>query len=116
LHNSKFIAIHNGKEISDVNSTFSDEHILDNAKILLSGTLGNDIPKPVKIKKFKRFKEIRAGDSWYVGRERWDALAFIPKQNIKVFGIGLYEIHPDGGNFTLSYRYHLLDPNGTETF
>jgi len=40
---------------------------------------------------FKRFSEIRAGDTWYIGRDRWDAIIYQTTKNIRVYGIGIYE-------------------------
>jgi hypothetical protein len=49
-----------------------------------------------------------------VGRDRWDSITFIPNRPIKVIGVGLYELHPSGGNFTFGWKYHLEGPEGTE--
>lgn len=32
--------------------------------------------KHSQMRKFRRFTEVRNGDSWYIGRDRWDALVF----------------------------------------
>jgi hypothetical protein len=63
---------------------------------------------------FLRYQSIRSGDYWYVGRDRWDAIAFIPNKTIKVVGLGLYELHPNGGNFTFGWKYYLENPDGAE--
>lgn len=64
------------------------------------------------VKFFKRFRDTRLGDSWYVGRDRWDAIVFIPKEDCWVFGIGIFEMYPNGHNFTMGYVYHIEDKNG----
>lgn len=43
------------------------------------------------LKQWRRFKESRPNDSWYIGRERWDAIIFVPKKDVKIYGIGVYE-------------------------
>ena len=48
-----------------------------------------------------------------MGRDRWDALIFIPSKPIKVFGIGIYEKHPSGGDFSIGYKYYVEEADGT---
>jgi hypothetical protein len=31
-------------------------------------------------------------------------------------GIGLFEVHPNGGPFTLGYKYVIQDPNGADLY
>ena len=64
-----------------------------------------------KLKFYKRFRDIREGDSWYVGRDRWDAITFIPNKPITVYGIGLFEKHPNGGEFQIGYKFYILNSN-----
>lgn len=63
---------------------------------------------------FKRFRDIREGDHWYVGKDRWDAMCFIPNQAIRVIGMGIYELHPTGGSFLLGWKYILENEGGIE--
>ena len=64
-------------------------------------------------KKFSRFREIRQGDSWYVGRDRWDAIIFQPNLNVKIYGIGVYEPTPTIPTFTLGFKFHIEESDGT---
>lgn len=84
------MAIYNGREL-EVNNNFSDEYIVDNGKIFLYGLYSNIQHISSKVKKFKRYHDIRSGDSWYVGRDRWDGIIFQPSKTIRVYGIGIYE-------------------------
>ena len=89
--------------------------IKDNDRLYLNGVSGK-FEGALKIKFFRRFRDFRVGDSWYVGRDRWDALVFIPSKGIRVFGIGLFEVHPDGGPFTMGYKYHIEDISGNNIY
>lgn len=51
-------------------------------------------------------------DGWYIGRDRWDAIIFQPSQNVRIYGIGIYEAHPlPARAFKLGYKYILQTPN-----
>ena len=67
---------------------------------------------PKSLNFFKRFVGIRS--TWGIGEGCIDALIFIPNQTIKVFGIGLFEKYPNGGDFTLGYKYYIENLNGGE--
>jgi len=41
-------------------------------------------------------------------------VTFIPNRKIKVVGVGLYELHPNGGPFTLGWKYILENQDGQE--
>lgn len=51
-----------------------------------------------------------------MGRDRWDAIIFAPNKNIKVFGIGIFDKHPAGGEFTIGYKYYIEEADGTISF
>ncbi len=63
---------------------------------------------------FSRFHGIREDHHWYQGRERWDAITFIPREDITFVGFGLYEIYPDGAPCSIGWHYTLEDENGTQ--
>jgi hypothetical protein len=90
MHTVKFVVIFNGQEL-DLNCTFAELGILDDSKLLLNGVPGMVVARGKQVKFFKRYREIRQGDSWYVGRDRWDAIIFKPNRNIRVYGLGVYE-------------------------
>ena len=46
-----------------------------------------------------------------MGHQRWDGIKFIPNQNIRVYGMGVFERHPSGGAWKLGYKYKLHDNN-----
>ena len=91
----------------DLEKTFAEQDIRDNAKLVLVGVPGAQSASDGKIKQFRRFKETRANDSWYVGRERWDAIVFAPKSDVKIYGIGVYEKYDAASNFTIGYQYFI---------
>lgn len=41
---------------------------------------------------------------------------YVPKKAIKVVGVGLFEVHANGGPFTLGFKYVIQDPSGTEVY
>jgi len=51
-----------------------------------------------------------------VGRDRWDGIIFIPNRPIKVIGMGIFEAHPNGGSFSIGYKYIIQDSSGTDIF
>lgn len=89
------IAILKGKVV-DLEKSFAELQIKETDKILIVGSLAKAVQN-FKLKFFKRFSTIKEGDSWYVGPNSCDALVFIPNKNIRVFGLGVYEKHPNGG-------------------
>ena len=66
----------------------------------------------IKPKFFKRFPRTRDGH-WYVGRDRWDAIAFKANHPVTVVGIGLYEGYRDAGGYEFGWKYIVEDENGT---
>ncbi|CDW91634.1 UNKNOWN [Stylonychia lemnae] len=112
LYQIQAILLYKNKRIVE-EKTFQDQNIQDKAQILVLGsyhqkshTIGSDI------RRFKRFSEIRVGDSWYVGKDRWDGIVFQPKQSIQVHGIGIYMGIPEGQDFQICYKYHIEDQDG----
>eukprot|EP00347_Sterkiella_histriomuscorum_P023363 403334928 len=116
---SKVIAIYQGRQL-DLQKTFIDENIPNLAKIMLTGLVEMEEvifqSEHSQLRKFRRFSDVRNGDSWYIGRERWDALVFQPNQNVRVYGIGLFEPFPNGTSFQLGYKYHVEDHEGNNLF
>ena len=81
----------------------------------LSSNLGNTIlsSKGSTLKFFKRFRDSRA-DGWYIGRDRWDAIAFQPRLDVKIFGVGIYEPYPVGNHpFKYGHKY-IIQEVGTQ--
>lgn len=110
LNDMKFQMIYEGRALI-VNKSFIEEYIPDGARILLYGAIAlvTRSSTDLDIRFYKRYLTLRGSDSWFVGRDRWDALKFTPNKNIKIYGTGLFERHPDGGNFELGYKYIILD-------
>lgn len=62
---------------------------------------------------FKRFRDVRQ-DGWYIGRDRWDAVAFTPRRDVRIFGAGVFEPYPSGRHdFTYGHKYVIQD-NGSD--
>ena len=93
IHNATFLALHNGKQV-DPEQTLSEIGITENSQLYLNGVYGGvEISVGGKVKYFRRFRDVRA-DGWYMGRDRWDGVTFIPSKNVKIFGIGIFEAYP----------------------
>ena len=68
--------MHKGMKL-DESKTFQEQNISHNAKILVVGSYHlRPLVGTSEIRFFTRFSEIRAGDTWYVGKDRWDAIVF----------------------------------------
>ncbi|TNV83833.1 hypothetical protein FGO68_gene5627 [Halteria grandinella] len=116
LHQMKFLPIYDGK-LLNISKTFIENYIPEKATIFFYGAISEvPITSNFQVRFFKRFVSLRGGDSWYVGFEKWDALKFIPNRDIVVHGTGLFERHPNGGNFELGYKYIILDSSDRELF
>jgi hypothetical protein len=48
-----------------------------------------------------------------VRHDRWDGICFTPNKDIIVYGMGIYEKNPNGGEFKLDYKYRIKDASGT---
>lgn len=81
MSTAKIVAIYQGRQL-DAQKTFMDENIPNLAKILLIGVV--ELEESIfeqahsQLRKFRRFQDVRSGDSWYIGRDRWDAIVFQP--------------------------------------
>lgn len=115
LFNQQYLVIWNGEEILQKQS-IAESGIRDNDKILLIGVPSAAIDEGSRIKMYKRFRDFKQADYWYVGRDRWDAIMFIPTKRIKVVGLLLFEVHPNGGPFTMGFKYCIQDENGNEVY
>jgi len=63
---------------------------------------------------FKRFLDVR-GDGWYIGKDRWDAVTFIPKRDVIVFGAGIFEPYPASRkDFKYGYKWVIKDSNDVD--
>lgn len=113
MNNAKLFPVCEGRAL-DQSKSFAEENVRDKAEVFLYGVIGKYSPSHGKLKFFKRYRDVRAGDSWYVGRDRWDAIMIIPKKPITIYGIGIFEKHPSGGEFQIGYKYHLMDSNDNE--
>lgn len=80
----------------------------DKSQIMVYGSLASkisNISTVSALKFFKRFRDVR-GDGWYIGRDRWDAVAFIPKRDVIIFGVGIFEPYPvSRRDFKFGYKY-----------
>ena len=101
----------NDGELLDVGMKPHEANLNPNTKILAVGALSSKISMaigtfaPKKFKFFRRFRDSRS-DGWYIGRDRWDAVSFQPRQDIRVFGCGIFEPYPEGNHsFTYGYKY-----------
>jgi len=65
-----------------------------------------------KMRFFKRFSTLH-NSSWSVRPDRWDGICFTPNRDIIVYGMGIFEKHPNGGEFKLDYKYRIKDASGT---
>lgn len=93
IYNAKFLTIFNGLQV-DPELTLPEAGITENSKLYLNGVYGGvEISMGGAIKYFRRFRDVRA-DGWYMGRDRWDGVTFVPKKNVKIFGIGIFEAYP----------------------
>lgn len=45
-------------------------------------------------------------DGWYIGLDRWDAISFQPRRDVRVHGCGIFEPFPAGDHtFKYGYKY-----------
>ncbi len=51
-----------------------------------------------------------------MGKSSWDALHIIPDRKVTVMGVGVFEPYPDGGDFTLFYKYEIKDSGNSVIF
>jgi hypothetical protein len=86
----------NGK-VQDKTSTIESLAVKPNDK-LVCVNLGYDI------KKFKRFKRVEEGRTWYMSRSSKDATTFVAQKSVLIFGFGMYYTNQGPGNYTLSYE------------
>lgn len=64
---------------------------------------------------YNRFTDFKANDDWSVGSTQWDALLIIPKVNLTIYGVGVFQEYPKGtANFNLNYKWILSDVDGRE--
>jgi hypothetical protein len=114
LYSCECVAALRGQAL-DRSQTFVQAQVKDNETIFLFGVVANALglsSNPIRF--FKRFKDFKPTDSWYVGEGKWDAILFIPTKTIRVFGIGIFEKHANGGPMKLGYKYILEDLAGAE--
>ena len=59
-----------------------------------------------KSKWFSRFTTHK-NDDWYIGEDKWDALIFIPKKDVKILGVGIFGAYGSQvqRDLTLGYKY-----------
>lgn len=110
LYSQECMAIWNGEEVK-LDKVIHEAGLLNDDTLLLIG-----IPSlselSGRVRYFNRFREFRAGDYWNVGVDRWDGIAFKPKKNIKVLGVGLYETYNSAGAFSIGWKYIIEDESG----
>lgn len=55
---------------------------------------------------FVRFNKFANGKGWDVDKNKWDAIIFTPKKDVKIFGIGIFSPEDNKPhNFTLTYKW-----------
>lgn len=104
--------VRNGEEL-DQGKKLCELEIKDNEILMMYGVVGADaMLKGGKMRWWQRFTDIR-NSTWSVSHNRWDGIVFKPTRDIKVFGMGIFERHPNGGPFKMGYKYVLKDSNGS---
>jgi hypothetical protein len=65
---------------------------------------------------YSRFPRVKDNDYHYTGRgsSYWDAICFVPKKNIKVFGVAIYKIYNREDRFSYGIRYKIQDKDGND--
>ena len=113
---SNFILVENGKEI-DTSKSPRELGLKNNAQLMVYGSLSPKIENLVSssaLRFFMRFRDVR-NDGWYIGRDRWDGVMFIPKRDVRIFGVGIFEPYPQSRrDFKYGYKYVLKDTDDTE--
>ena len=66
-----------------------------------------------KMKFFARFARFDSSGSWSCGPNSWDAIILVASKAVTIKGVGIFEPHPDGGDFTLFYKWQVKDAAGT---
>lgn len=95
LYNAVFLFILDGKQL-DIEQPPHALGLKDGAQVFVFGALSTKIENigvVSSLKFFKRFRDSR-NDGWYIGRDRWDAVTFAPRRNVRIFGAGIYEPYP----------------------
>ena len=85
LHNSQII----GKDF--YGKTFQEAKILDNAKFINVVVVSEGDVVPSEAIRWQRFQRLRTNDyvrMAYPGYYTWDAICFVPKEDIWFFGFG----------------------------
>jgi PHR domain len=107
LQNAELIFIYKGKTL-DVKGSPKDLNLPDKAQVMVLGVLTAQIENIVSMratKFFKRFRDTR-NDGWYIGRDRFDAVTFTPRVDVRIFGAGVFEPYPLAvHNFTYGHKY-----------
>ena len=69
---------------------------------------------------FHRFYEVQNA-GWIVGRrtggsnDRWDAVTFVPRRDVKIVGVGIFEDYPaQRRDFKYYHKYVLQEPGGAQ--
>ena len=110
--------MYNGQEI-DIKHAPKDLCIPDKAQLFVFGSLSEKVENIASfssVRWYRRFREIR-GDGWYIGRDRWDAVTFIPNRDVKIFGIGIFEPYPQQRrDFKYGYKYVIKDAADADVF
>ena len=112
MTSSQMTIVRNGEQLA-LDVSFAEAKIKDQEILAAYGALNSSKIAQVGrvLSFFKRFRDFHTSNSWCVGHQRWDGVKFIPNQNIKVYGMGLFERHPSGGQWKLGYKYKLYDQN-----
>ena len=109
MYLANFVAIYNTKSL-DSNQKPYELNLTPNSQILLIGALSPTVSiftGPKSFKFWKRFRDTRS-DGWYIGRDRWDGIIFQPRNDIRVFGVGIFTPYPVGDHsFKYGYKYVL---------
>ena len=115
LHGSSLLAIYQGQRLN-TDKTFVEEHVDNNSKIFLNGVQGDMNLMQMKIRWWQRISKIQPNDSWSVSKTSYDALHVMVSKRVTIWGVGVYEPYPDGGDFTLFYRWEIKDMENNIVF
>jgi hypothetical protein len=86
------VLVYNGGAL-DLKKSPKDFCMASGAKVLAMAALTeSQISMQVggRIRVFKRFRDVK-NDGWYIGRDRWDAVTFIPTRNVVIRGVLIFE-------------------------
>jgi hypothetical protein len=107
LYTSNLVLLANTKPI-DINKKPYELDMKPDSKIMAVCALSADLKPPsskMEFKFWRRFRDTRS-DGWYIGGDRWDSVAFQPRRDVRVYGIGIFAPYPLADHsFRYGYKY-----------